>query len=66
MAPLDNATQIRPQLPHSLSGSRENHGPNEESGEQPYCHANATDVGLAQNQVVFLVRMAPVSSRNPV
>ena len=52
--------------PPLSSGSRENHGPNgrEWGGNRTVTQMLCTSVG--QMQVVFLVRIAPVSSRNPV
>ena len=67
MAPLDNAIQISPHLPTSVRQSLKARARMTEVGErQPYCHTNVLDVGLTQNQVVFLVRMAPLSSRKSV
>ena len=40
------------QLRHSPPAAREKRGPNEENGEQPYCHANATDNRTSSNPVL--------------
>ena len=52
-----NALQARSRLPTSFRRSTKR-GPEKEVGEQPYCHTNAVDIGLAQIQFVFLARCA--------
>ena len=52
--------------PSLSSGSRENHGPNEESGDGNRTVTQMLWTSVGQTQVVFLVCVAPISSRNPV
>ena len=60
--PLHNALLARSHLPTSLRRPAKSR-PEREVGEQPYCHTNAVDVGLAQIQFVFSLREAHVSAR---
>ena len=52
--------------PPLSSSSRENHGPNEESGDGNRTVTQMCWTSVGQMQACFLVRMAPVSARKSV